>query len=70
MTSEQMHNGHDNRASVERRLLDALQAAGARRQRELLRQEHRKSHWLSSFARFDLDRHHRSELQSQDLELA
>jgi hypothetical protein len=70
MTTEQLHSGHENRASVERRLLDALQAAGARRQRQLLRQEQRKSHWLSSFARFDLDRHHRSETQSHDLELA
>jgi hypothetical protein len=51
--------------SVEARLLEALHGARARRARSLRRQEQRKSHWLSSFSKFGLDRHHLSETQSE-----
>jgi hypothetical protein len=60
MTSEQI-----DIETVEHRLLDALQGARSRRERQLRRQEQRKSRWLTSFSKFGLDRHHASELQSQ-----
>jgi len=51
--------------SVEARLLDALRAARARRERARQREVQRNSHWLSSFSKFGLDRHHLSETQSE-----
>jgi hypothetical protein len=53
------------RRSVEDRLADALHAAGVRREQQRRRQEFRKSHWLTSFSKFELERHHRSETQAE-----
>ena len=62
--TEQMSNGTSS-GTVEHRLLDALQSARSRRERNLRRQEQRKSRWLASFSRFGLDRHHLSETRPQ-----
>jgi hypothetical protein len=57
--SEMAHGG-----SLDRRLLDALHAAQVRREQSRRRQEQRKSRWLSSLSKPELDRHHSSETQS------
>ena len=59
MTSEQILT-----SSLERRLADALHAAQARREQQRRRETRRKSHWLSSFAKYELERHHLTELQT------
>jgi hypothetical protein len=51
--------------SGESRLLDALHAARMRRERARRREEQRKSHWLSSFSKIGLERHHPSEAESE-----
>ena len=66
MTSELTTNGASS-DPVEHRLLDALQSSRSRRERNLRRQEQRKSRWLASFSRFGLDRHHLSETRPQAL---
>ena len=52
-------------SSLERRLADALHAAEARREQQRRRETRRKSRWLSSFAKYELERHHMTELQTE-----
>ena len=59
MTSEQILT-----SSLERRLADALHAAQARREQQRRREMRRKSRWLSSFSKYELERHHLTELRS------
>jgi hypothetical protein len=60
-----MSNQQTTGISGEARLVEALDGARVRRARSRRRQEQRKSRWLSSFAKFGLDRHHLSETLSE-----
>jgi hypothetical protein len=61
MTSEQILT-----PSLERRLADALHAAQARREQQRRREMRRKSRWLSSFSKYELERHHLAEIQTEN----
>jgi hypothetical protein len=60
MTSDQILT-----SSLERRLADALHAAQARREQQRRRETRRKAHWLSSFSRYELERHHLTEIHTE-----
>jgi hypothetical protein len=60
MTSDQILT-----SSLERRLADALHAAQGRREQQRRRETRRKSRWLSSFSRYELERHHLTEIQTE-----
>jgi hypothetical protein len=61
MTSEQFLT-----SSLDRRLADALHAAQARREQQRRRETRRKFRWLSSFSRYELERHHFTEIQPEN----
>jgi hypothetical protein len=56
-----MTDEHTSPSAIEQRLLSALQVAQGRRTRNRRRQDQRKGHWLSSFSRFGVERHHLAE---------